>query len=634
MMNSETTIKLRKAALEDSRLLFKWRNHPDIYKHFFNGNPVEWDKHCKWLADKLDSQKAEIFIAMLNDKEIGVIRFEQEGGFVWVSVNVAPDKLGRGFGAKIVKMGTEEFMKHSGSQNILAGIKKENEVSVKVFKNAGYKLKEEQDDKIILEFSRYNENQIKLFEEIFPHHKWIIYWYLWRKKEVYFLRLHSKAREKAWFQELVKTGRLVQLDIKFLEKNLYDSMDTEAIHENMHKIFNSSNQSPAVKTLSNLYESNDIELAYKNDVGEAFSRFLYYIYVFEKLEELFPSQKISFIPSDGVEFKRYDGCVIRDYRMFHALAESNGYSFPTYNRVHFISWAVFIDFWRELALKGSLLVTLGCFPILIMYKCLKGVIKNKRTVQARHFKFGFNAYSISNEKDFRQSRFDFLIDQDIVRKEQSLFVSYKPFNQDTVDYLEENELNFIHRVPDYIQHHDIKHVITAYFTLLRCFFTEKRFITLASLKLIYFYLGWQGLLRQISFDHYICYCDFSILSVARNILLKKYGTKTYYYMDSSSFGCAHSKGKSKYRGLIGNIKYDYFISWSDIVSEYFQQSNAQIAHFINGGCLWAEYTRLIQEGRIPTHLKEKLYKNGYKDGVKLIAAFDTSFPIILKRFNF
>ena len=156
---------------------------------------------------------------------------------------------------------------------------------------------------------------------------------------------------------------------------------------------------------------------------------------------------------------------------------------------------------------------------------------------------------------------------------------------------------------------------------------EKSIFTLASLKLIHTYLKWKGILKTISIDHFIAHCDFSMDTIARNVILEKYGTKTYYYMDSASFGCFHARegGKPKIRSLIGFIYYDYFVSWSQRVSEYFKQSHCQIKNYVDVGCLWAEHIRLFQEGTIATSFKKDLYAKGYKDDLKLIAAFDSSY---------
>ena len=59
------------------------------------------------------------------DKKIGAIRFEDKGEAVKVNIMLNPDFLGKGFGSKIIRLGTEKFIKErQPDKSIHAEIKK------------------------------------------------------------------------------------------------------------------------------------------------------------------------------------------------------------------------------------------------------------------------------------------------------------------------------------------------------------------------------------------------------------------------------------------------------------------------------------------------------------------------------
>ena len=165
---------------------------------------------------------------------------------------------------------------------------------------------------------------------------------------------------------------------------------------------------------------------------------------------------------------------------------------------------------------------------------------------------------------------------------------------------------------------------------LLCFvLREQSFIGEVGLKGIYFYAIWKGLCRNIAIKKLVTHCDYEVKTVFRNIILEQEGCVTYLYMDSSNFGCfAVRKGSGgEFRHhYLGFLPYDYFVSWNDKAIEYFQRSLCELKKCINVGCFWGEHVRLIREEASPgSRIKDRLYQHGYRDGMKLIAVFDSTF---------
>jgi len=68
-----------------------------------------------------------------------MVRFDRLNPiFAEISVNLAPDKRGKGFGAKLITLGGEAYCSENGRQIILARIKKDNLASQRSFLKAGF----------------------------------------------------------------------------------------------------------------------------------------------------------------------------------------------------------------------------------------------------------------------------------------------------------------------------------------------------------------------------------------------------------------------------------------------------------------------------------------------------------------
>ena len=130
---------LRGTDENDAVDLFNWRNHPDVRKNYFNTNPISLDEHEKWFKTKIKDSYTSIYIACSGKDKVGSIRFEDKGEAVKVNVMLNPDFWGRGLGSKIIKLGTEKFIKQRhGDKQIIAEIKRDNIASLKAFQKAGF----------------------------------------------------------------------------------------------------------------------------------------------------------------------------------------------------------------------------------------------------------------------------------------------------------------------------------------------------------------------------------------------------------------------------------------------------------------------------------------------------------------
>jgi len=132
---------LRTAKAEDCETVFKWRNHPNVRKHFFDPRELSYSKHKTWFLQSLDREDRILLIAHENGNSIGVVRFDlkgQEGLTAEIDIYLDPRKTGRGLGKKMLGQAEAWLRQNSAAQAIVARVKEENFASVKMFKSCGF----------------------------------------------------------------------------------------------------------------------------------------------------------------------------------------------------------------------------------------------------------------------------------------------------------------------------------------------------------------------------------------------------------------------------------------------------------------------------------------------------------------
>lgn len=163
VLNKEVKkIKLRSATEENSVDIWKWRNHFKIRRWCFNTNKIDYSSHRKWFFNKLRDKNTRIYIAKQNKNKIGVIRFDIGKKSVTVNISLNPYFLGKGLGSKIIRYGTEKFIREVGNDKpIIAEIKKDNIVAQKAFLKAGYNnfYKKKKENKNLIAVGFYFQNK-------------------------------------------------------------------------------------------------------------------------------------------------------------------------------------------------------------------------------------------------------------------------------------------------------------------------------------------------------------------------------------------------------------------------------------------------------------------------------------------
>ncbi|HIK51668.1 MAG TPA: GNAT family N-acetyltransferase [Oscillatoriales cyanobacterium M59_W2019_021] len=134
------TIRLRPTNNEDCGLLWEWANDPEVRAASFNSEPIPWEAHTNWFKKKLQDPNSYIFIAIdLHDRPIGQVRFDRNDEDAVISINIAPNKKGLGFGFSTLIKGLDFVFSETAIQKVHAFIKLDNHASIRIFEKASFK---------------------------------------------------------------------------------------------------------------------------------------------------------------------------------------------------------------------------------------------------------------------------------------------------------------------------------------------------------------------------------------------------------------------------------------------------------------------------------------------------------------
>ena len=137
-------LSLVKASIKDSRIIWEWRNDTNTRLMFFENSKISWEDHMSWFKNALEDKNRIIYMGLTKDKPIGIIRFDRDpkNSFSFkISINIDPNSRSKGYGKMLLNKGLKKFLKnHSESKIINAEIKKNNQISKKIFISCGFSL--------------------------------------------------------------------------------------------------------------------------------------------------------------------------------------------------------------------------------------------------------------------------------------------------------------------------------------------------------------------------------------------------------------------------------------------------------------------------------------------------------------
>lgn len=132
-------VTLRRAILEDCDAIYGWRNAEETRRYIFDQEPIPLEQHRAWYRRTIENSDRVMLIGEVNDKPVGVLRYDLSGDEALISVYLVPGGQGQGVGAELICSGSNWLRRNRPSIRVIkAEIFRVNLASIGAFEQAGY----------------------------------------------------------------------------------------------------------------------------------------------------------------------------------------------------------------------------------------------------------------------------------------------------------------------------------------------------------------------------------------------------------------------------------------------------------------------------------------------------------------
>lgn len=133
-------LRIRPATDDDCRQLWQWANDAEVRRWSFDSARIEWDAHVDWFRGKRADPNCRVYILIdQGDQSVGFVRIDlRDGGNGEVSISIAAERRGRGYGSEALRLACERFFAEVDTAVIVAHIKPDNTPSIRTFERAGF----------------------------------------------------------------------------------------------------------------------------------------------------------------------------------------------------------------------------------------------------------------------------------------------------------------------------------------------------------------------------------------------------------------------------------------------------------------------------------------------------------------
>ena len=446
----------------------------------------------------------------------------------------------------------------------------------------------------------------------------LIRWYLLLGYEVYFVNPEAIQQSEKGLFELERSGKIQHLA---LTEPLYFNNDPAAdaafeVNDTVYDDFY-RNMSSAAKRMSKLYQSEDVHLAFKKHLLLELKDYFHCQLLRRQLDDLLPEHsKTIFVPdhiADAATASVYDKAL-----------EKAGLAERVYKgRVEFPLWGRLLGS----IVAGHRKLRLVGLSVRTMAEALFGYVRSfRKRIQREAYPFGIAIVSPLREFRNEMRGVAVLLDGQKLRKDNTLFVPLFPLKKQYAQVMKEKGLTVASGMAP--SRGVVKDVLTNEAKLLTRIFSTPTWLARVNAHLLKDYLVWSRFQRRYKVDNFVSYADFGFSQISRNILLKKNGAKTWYYMDTENLGpmiLKRPEAPPHLHQFFGYLHYDNCVTWSQRLIDYYEMHKQKIGKYVSVGCLWSEHIRQVREGDIPSRLLERLVESGYQPGQKLVAVYDSSY---------
>lgn len=457
-----------------------------------------------------------------------------------------------------------------------------------------------------------------VFESLDGWNALLARWYLWRQYDVYCLSDLPAGSAEQWTYAVSHSGKIQKLALlEPLHVNNDPSYHfalevTDTVYERGFL-----DNSALITLMKQLYNSDRVHLAFKKHLLNDFSDFFHSQLVREQVGRVLRNvKKCRFVPSqamDSVQSIRYER-MLRRYGLGEYVRETN-VEFPLWPRV-----LGRVAIWKKkLRLLGVCVHT--------MASAIWGLaLALGKHVSPRRYEFGVTIVSPLREFANAIRGVGFLLDGEKLRKDNTVFVPLVPLTQGQSDELQRNGL-VVSDDSTVTPYGICKTVQVNGVSLLPQLLLSDLWIATVGAYLIRDYWKWQCFVRRYKIDKFVTYADFGFRQISRNIVLKQYGTQTWYYLDTENFGGMNFNPgpNARLHKFWSYLYYDNCVTWSERAIEYFRKHKQSIECYFPVGCLWAENIRVLKEKRFSSQLRRQLHSMEVSGRSKVVGVFDSTY---------
>jgi UDP-2,4-diacetamido-2,4,6-trideoxy-beta-L-altropyranose hydrolase len=132
-------LELLPATEADFELLWQWANDPVTRASSFKSSSIPWEEHKNWCHAKLKDACCRLWMVETPTLgKIGIVRFDCAGPEATISISLAPEARGKGYGHGIITAACQQLFQSSETKLVRAVIKPENKASIRAFEQAGF----------------------------------------------------------------------------------------------------------------------------------------------------------------------------------------------------------------------------------------------------------------------------------------------------------------------------------------------------------------------------------------------------------------------------------------------------------------------------------------------------------------
>lgn len=142
-LTGQPRVFVRPAAECDQRLIWEWANDPQVRAASFSTEPIPWESHVVWFAEKLAARNTHLLMVQtIDDQPIGQIRFDVTDQEADLHISLAKGKRGAGLAVPAIQAALCRLFASRECECVHAYVKPENAASIRVFEKAGFERME------------------------------------------------------------------------------------------------------------------------------------------------------------------------------------------------------------------------------------------------------------------------------------------------------------------------------------------------------------------------------------------------------------------------------------------------------------------------------------------------------------